>query len=141
MTDTVVGSPQQMTNAPAGSIPVVGPGEAKRVTNFFESKFFKRVNVGELLTLASKSRGDDRVCHFGHRALGVNNVVFFIVFDDGVEWVEWVAMLPKVARDGNDNNYLKFEYATMMFAQEIGVIPVPKVYGYCFNRNNPVNSP
>jgi hypothetical protein len=28
----------------------------------------------------------------------------------------------------------------MMFAQEIGIILVPKVYGYCFNRNNLVNS-
>jgi Phosphotransferase enzyme family len=128
----------QTTPSPAAALPTAGPGETKGATRFFESNFFKRVNVGELLTLASTARGEDHICHFGSRAVGVFNVVLFIKFDDGVEWV---AKLPRVTLDDKDNEYLKSECATMMFVHELGTIPIPKVFAYCFTPKNPANSP
>jgi len=125
--------------SPPKALPIPRPGEGENRTRYFETKFFKQVAVFELLKLASEARGGSHQCRFGERDAGSYNVVLFIIFDDEVEWV---VKLPKMKTSRRkDHEYLKSEYATMVYLHSLGTVPVPKIYGGCFGWNNPAKSP
>jgi hypothetical protein len=71
------------------------------------------------------------------RGVGTFNAVFFIVFENGVEWV---VKMPLVVYNKGEE-YLKCEYATMDYLHGFGNVPVPKVYSACFHRKNPAKTP
>lgn len=120
-------------NSPRGKV-----GATKVQRNFFGKVFSKRVKVRKLLALASAVRGDSHKCVFGEWDLGRYNVIVTIVFDD---CVEWIAKMPKYTTDDEENGYLKSEYATLLFLQELESIPAPKVHGFCFHRKNQARTP
>src|SRR5947207_4270496 len=120
-------------------LPLPAEGESVRCGRWFEERFFKKVPVQELIELARNARGGNHLCHFGTRKTGTYNVLISIIFSDGVEWV---AKIPKVTDDNDDENkYLMSEYATLTFLQGIENIPVPKVHGFSFTRKNPLKRP
>jgi aminoglycoside phosphotransferase (APT) family kinase protein len=118
-------------------LPYPRPGETKKQSKFFE-KLFKRVHISELLRLASDARCGSRQCRFGERGRGTFNAAFFIIFEDGVEWV---VKIPLMVFKDKDQEYLKSEYATLVYLQGLENVPVPKVYGACFHRKNPAKTP
>jgi Phosphotransferase enzyme family len=127
--------PSAHTNA----LPQARPQEPPALRTFFEKRFFKRVKVDELLVLAATARGGSFTCTFGERDSGLYNIVLTICFDDGVEWV---TKMPKSTTTNKDNEYLKSEYATLLFLQDLGTpVPVAHPHGYCFNRKNPAKTP
>lgn len=103
-------------------------------------EFYKGVRVEEFLPLATAARDDGKFsCRFGGRAVGAYNVVIFIVFDDGVEWC--VKVPKRRTLNGSENDFLMSEYATLLFLQKIGNVPVPKVHGFSFDHKNPAKTP
>jgi hypothetical protein len=130
--------PAECIAGPA-NMPSPPVGETNWQKSFFEDRFFKRTDVPQLLKLASTCRGGSHECQFGVRCVGTYNAVFFIKFDDSVEWV--VKMPKMTIIDNEDDEYLKSEYATMAFLQRLGNLPIPTVYGACFNHKNPAKTP
>jgi hypothetical protein len=121
-------------------------GESQTDKEWFEKWFFQQIAVRELLPLASSARKEKdkqtHSCQFGGRTLTSENVVFDIIFDDGVEWV---VKLPQsaVCYDEEIDDYetcLISECATLLFLEDMEV-PTPKVYGFSFHYGRPVNSP
>jgi hypothetical protein len=120
-------------------LPHPAEDESASKRKWFEDFFFPRICVQEFLSISAKLREGDYTCRFGERNWGAYNVVVYIIFSDGVEW------LVKIPRgrvpDGEENKFLKSEYATLVFLQRIGSIPAPKVYGASFDANNPAKTP
>ena len=124
---------------PDVAIPRARPQETLGQRRFFEFDFFNKINVHALLHLAAAARGGTALCYFGQRNLGAFNVIIAICFEDGVEWI---AKMPISTTTNEDNQYLKSEYATLLFLQDLkGAVPAPRPHGYCFNRQNPANTP
>ena len=69
------------------SLPHPAEDESASKRKWFEGIFFPRICVQEFLTIAGKLREGDYTCRFGERNCGAYNVVFYIAFSDGVEWV------------------------------------------------------
>ena len=121
------------------SLPLPTKGETVAQSRWFEEEFFKRVAVRQLLAIATLARNENHECRFGERVAGGYNVVIFLIFDDGVEWV---AKIPIRARDNDDENEkVMSEFATLQFLQQIGTVPAPKIRGFAFDRNNPTKTP
>jgi serine/threonine protein kinase len=120
------------------NLPLARHTESGGERKWFE-RFFETFPVEEILPLATATRDNGKYsCRFGERAAGTYNVVIFIVFEDGVEWV---VKLPQNINDGDkEHQYLMSEYATLVFLQNID-IPSPKVYGFGFDRKNPIKTP
>jgi serine/threonine protein kinase len=132
-------SDSENSESPSNAWPIPRQGEEEKHTKFFEKVFFKRIKVYELLKFASNARGGSHQCQFGERAMGTYNVVLFVTFDDGVEWA---IKLPKLKTSKKkDHEYLKSEYATMVYLHSLGTVPVPKIYGANFDWNNPAKTP
>jgi Phosphotransferase enzyme family len=121
-------------------LPLPQPEETKKCGKWFENIFFKRTAIREILSLAALARNSEHKCRFRERIAGGYNVVIFLVFDDGVEWV---AKLPQESKDEGDrrNEYLESECSTLMFLQQLGTVPVPKVYDSAVDHNNSVKWP
>lgn len=84
---SVIGDPTVEEN----SLPLEWDEEADKGGDWFEN-FFECICVGELLPLVSEARKNgSHKCRFSGRTGGYN-VILFLSFDDGVEWV---AKLPK----------------------------------------------
>ena len=118
------------------NLPMASEDEDTSSTRWWENNFFKRVKVQEILNIAASKREGEHKCRFGTRKRGAYNVIIFLRFDDGVEWV---AKMPTIPEDGETN--LDSEYATLLFLQKVGGVPVPKVHGACFDQNNATKSP
>ena len=127
-----------VSKVPLHNLPSPQRGETNGEKYFFERMFLTRTDIPQLLKLASDSRGGSHGCHFGVRCLGTYKAVFFIKFDDGVEWA---VKMPRANVNDEDDEYLKSEHATMVYLHSLGNVPVPKVYGACFNRKNPAKAP
>jgi Phosphotransferase enzyme family len=126
-------------SADTDALPRARPQETPDQRTFFEKRFFKKTKVFELLALATTARGESYACSFGERDKGLFSVVLTICFADGIEWV---AKMPKATSNNKDNEYLKSEYATLLFLRDLGEsVPAPRPYGYCFNRKNPAKTP
>lgn len=106
---------------------------------WFETVFFPRICAQEFLTIAASLRPGKHTCRFGERNWGSYNIILYVVFDDGIEWVVKVPKV-RVERD-RENKSLKSEYATLVFLQQISNIPAPKVHGSSFTSNNPAKTP
>lgn len=117
--------------------PTNDENEAER--EWFEEYLFPRICAAEFLLIATNIRDGDHACHFGERIMGSLSVVFFLVFDDGVEWV---VKIPKATIDDEEEHmFLMSEYTTHVFLQDIESIPAPKVHGASFVNNNPTKTP
>jgi Phosphotransferase enzyme family len=126
-------------SADPDALPRARPEETLAQRTFFEKRFFKRTKIYELLALATAARGGFYACTFGERDKGLFNVVLTICFEDGIEWV---AKMPFATTNNKDNEYLKSEYATLLFLQDLDdSVPTPHPHGYCFNRKNPAKTP
>lgn len=121
-------------------LPLPQPDETKKRRKWLEGSFFKSIAIREILSLATAARNGEHKCRFRERTAGGYSVVIFLVFDDGVEWA---AKLPKGTREENDgrNEYLESECATLMFLQQLGTVPSPKLHDFASDHNNPVKSP
>ena len=120
-------------------LPHPAEDESASKRKWFEDFFFARICVQEFLNIAAKLREGDYTCCFGERNWGSYNVVVYITFSDGVEWV--VKIPRAMPRDGEESKSLKSEYATLVFLQRIRSIHAPKVYGASFDSNNPAKTP
>jgi aminoglycoside phosphotransferase (APT) family kinase protein len=134
---------RETTDDTTGSMERTQDEQVECQSNPVRDRFFKafceQIELSELLKAASKAR-DGIDCKVSGNARGAYNVVVFLVFDDGVEWV---AKLPNYLRNdnGGENRKIMSEYATLLFLQEKTTVPAPKVYGGAFDSNNPVKSP
>ena len=116
------------------------PHESEKARKWFEEFYFRRVCVQEFLRIASELREGQHTCRFGERMWGAYNVIMFIIFDDGVEWV---VKAPRGSlKEDQEHIFLASEYATLRFLQEdIRAVPAPKIHGSCLDMNNPTKTP
>ena len=121
-------------------LPLAPTHENEKSRKWFEESYFPRVCVQEYLQIASELREGQHACRFGERTSGSYNVVFFIIFDDGIEWV---VKAPRGNLKADEEHiFLASEYATLRFLhEEIRTIPAPKIHGYCLDTNNPTKTP
>lgn len=133
-------------NNPTLDFPISPPqprkGEMKWVQETFK-KWCKGVKVEALLELAIQTRNSGNKCVFGQRDGGELNYVFTIRFDDGVEWI---AKCPRHLGDNKEEEKkrlqsVEVEIASLMFLQEVGGIPSPKIYGFGPDTRNPSRTP
>jgi len=109
-----------------------------------------RVDLQGLCTIASALR-DGRSCVVSEKyTCGAYNLVFEVVFDDGVSWIarlrsaasmqvvssELVFESPKYKQ-----HIMESEVATMRYVRQHTTIPVPEVYAFDTTSMNPARSP
>src|ERR1700685_1416439 len=119
LTSSVASSNRDMCISGTGTHHLILPHPAEDETEperkWFEEHFFPRICAQEFLRVAMNLREGDHVCRFGQRLVGGLNVVVFLLFDDGVEWV---VKIPRGSvDDGEENMFLMSEYATHIFLQ------------------------
>src|ERR1700731_1061593 len=92
---------RETTDDTTQSMERTGDEEVECQSNPVRDKFFEafceQIELSELLKAASKAR-DGIDCKVSGHARGAYNVVVFLIFDDGVEWV---AKLPNYLRNDN----------------------------------------
>ena len=96
--------------------------------------FVTTINQSELCSIASSLR-EGKLCTVGERLGGDFNILFHLHFEDGTTWLARFP-LPKYPAIR-----LKSEIATMKYVQQHSNIPVPEVYAYDSNPDNPVGVP
>jgi len=121
---------------PAGAIDVK---EDVNVASYAEDDpeletFVATINQAELIALASSLR-DGRPCKIGDRLEGGFNVLFHLYFDDGITW------LARFPLPDYSPKRMESEIATMKYIRERTTIPIPDVYAYNFNSDNPIGVP
>jgi hypothetical protein len=120
---------------PCANLPLPSPYEDDE-DRLWWNKFYERVCVNEFLGLATNARNGTG-CRFGSRLKGSYNVVFIIVFQDGVEWA---AKMPKLA-EKEDNSRMISELSTLRFIADIDTVKAPRVHGFALDVNNPSKTP
>ena len=110
---------------------------------------FQTINVNALTLIASKLRGGIScfVRPFGYdraslrSAMGAINLHLELVFDDGLSWMARLkrrnaSTLPAAVRPC----LIRSEVATYSFLRKETKVPVPAVFAYALDSNNPVGS-
>lgn len=109
-----------------------------------------QVDLDGLRTIASDLRGGQNCTIIDNYTCGAYNLVFEILFDDGISWIarlgsaapmqvvsqELVFESPKYKQHITES-----EIATMKYVRQHTTIPVPEVYGYDTGTDNPARSP
>lgn len=99
---------------------------------------FYRTRWNELCRIASGLAGHLECKALDQVASGLNNIVRVLEFSDQTRWVARV----HVRRSNSlvSGTKLKTEIATMQFIKEHSDLPVPRVFAYEVDENNPVGA-
>lgn len=127
----------------ASSLPYAIDGEPDSLAKWY-NKFFKRADMDYLLSIAQNARGGGHQCLYGARTSGAYNCVIFLKFDDDIEWVLKVPQYANFHLDTenqDEDEKMQSEYATLLFLEELGTVPAPKVHACNYMRDNPAKTP
>src|SRR5947207_4515098 len=110
----------------------------------------KMVNWSQVLILASHCRPGGMNCQLGLLHFGGMNMIRQIVFDDNVEWIIRIPMLPYNSTDdamGRDfwtekrAEKMRSSIFTSQYVRTHSDIPVPEVFGFDVECSNVIGAP
>jgi len=104
---------------------------------------------------ASATAIRDIACRLGRINFGGVNMIRQLAFDDGVQWVVRIPMPRRIV--GDDGSFsiqtkaefwsdeqaeaMKSEVYTMIYIRDHSDIPVPEIFGFDANTDNPIGAP
>ncbi|CAG8275753.1 unnamed protein product [Penicillium olsonii] len=100
---------------------------------------FHRTQWNELCRIASGLVGNLECVALDQVASGLNNIVRVLKFSDETRWAARVHIIRSTPHDIS-NTKLGNEVATMKFIKEHSELPVPRVFAYEVDENNPVGT-
>lgn len=98
---------------------------------------FHRTQWDELCRIASDLAGHLECVALDQVASGLNNIVRVLKFSDGTRWAARVHIRRSTSSTVSSTK-LENEVATMQFIKEHSELPVPRVFAYEVDENNPV---
>jgi hypothetical protein len=106
----------------------------------------KYIEPEKVLSLAIQTRNAAYTCNFeqGKTSMrGLYNLLLSIRFEDGLSWVvKFPRDLGTSDRDEKERNRQMYaEIGSLMFLQELGDFPAPKIYGFGPDSYNPIRTP
>ncbi|KAJ5713875.1 uncharacterized protein N7483_011056 [Penicillium malachiteum] len=99
--------------------------------------YFQRTKWDELCRTASGPAGDLECIALDQVASGLNNIVRVLHFSDQTRWAARVHIRRKYSSFDSSINF-EAEVGTMQFIKEHSDLPVPRLFAYEADENNPV---
>ncbi|KAK3298367.1 kinase-like domain-containing protein [Chaetomium fimeti] len=100
------------------------------------TSYFRRTQWDQLCLIASNTNRHLECFALDKVTGGLNNLVRLLEFSDGSRWAARIR-IKSVAPLQAGNNELGAEVATMQFVKEHSNVPIPRVFAYATNEDNP----
>jgi hypothetical protein len=129
---------------PKADDPIIESGPSVDPFDLVTSEVVNSMDFTALEELAS-SYHDGMTCQvLSDTSNGVYNMIFFLEFEDGTQWVARIAASSTSRRPLDDplsQESMLSMIATMTYVDQNTAIPVPQIYGYDVGCDNPLGRP